>query len=50
MRTEAEILEKLNFLEAEFADGLDPEATREIERLKWILELGPDHIHVPKIG
>jgi hypothetical protein len=48
MRTATEILSKLTFLETELANGNDPGAQREIDRLKWVIGTGPDHIHVPK--
>ena len=47
MRTESEVREKLDFLIGQRANGNDPEATREIDRLKWVLHEGPDHIRVP---
>ena len=50
VRSEKEILEKLTFLEGQFANGNDPEAQREIWRLRWVLGVEPDHIHIPKAG
>jgi hypothetical protein len=41
-------LSKLTSLEAELANGNDPSAQREIDRVKWVIGTGPDHIHVPK--
>jgi hypothetical protein len=48
VRTEKEIREKLAFLQGQLNNGNDPDATREIQRLEWVLYEGPDHIHVPK--
>jgi hypothetical protein len=48
MKSESEVAEKLAFLEGQLANGNDPDAKREIERLKWVLDQGSDHIHVPK--
>ncbi len=48
MKTEEEIRTKLAFLEGQLMNGNDPDAKREIERLKWVIDAGPDHIHVPK--
>ena len=50
MKTELEIREKLQFLEGQLANGNDPHAGREVDRLKWILDEGPDYIQVPGIG
>jgi hypothetical protein len=50
MRTEQEIQEKLKFLQEQAANGNDFEGKREIARLKWVLGIGPDLIHVPKPG
>ncbi len=48
MRSENEIREKLADLEEQLFNGNYPDAKPEIDRLKWVLREGPDHIHVPK--
>lgn len=49
MKSEQEIREKIEFLQGQFDNSNDLNADREIDRLKWVLGEGPDHIHVPKI-
>lgn len=46
MKTEREVREKLEFLRDQMSIGNDPDATREIHRLEWVLGEGPDYIHV----
>lgn len=48
MRTESEIRERLDELETARREGLDIDARREIDRLRWVLEIGPDLIEVPQ--